>query len=116
MHTANLTPPHLKPHRPALRVPFYVAAPSGRPARLTLVDRVTQDVYTVLPAERAMPEHDPRSRVRVYRNGRRVEIPANVPNTAADAYRYAVETAHLMLAVGHILNGNVEGEEGNSHA
>src|SRR5690606_18078320 len=88
-----------------MRVPFYVSRPCGRPQRLTLIDRVTEDTYTVLPAERGFPEHDPRSRVRVYRNGARVVIPANVPNTVQAAYRYAVGEAHFMLAVGELING-----------
>src|SRR5690606_21482577 len=90
---------------PAVQTPFYVSRPCGRPQRLTLIDRVTEDTYTVLPAERGMPPHDPRSRVRVYRNGRRVVIPANAPNTVEGAYRYAVGEAHFMLAVGELING-----------
>lgn len=90
--------------------PFYTSRPCGRPSRLTFVDRVTAHVYTILPPERGFPAHDPRSRVRVYEDGRRVSLPPNVPNDVASAYAYAVERARFRLATGRLLDAIANGD------
>ena len=98
------------------RVPFYVPRSDGRPRRLTFYDRDLGHEYTILPAERDFPAHDPRSRVRVYREGQRVTIPPNVPNTVEAAYRYARDEAAWVLAVGELISGDADALRGEVSA